>query len=105
MDLSFLVAGPYFLCASIFEIYPHVLVSILEIEMISIEIHNFTMQIRKTRDQVLDKSSKHVDRYKNKFKFFLWPNYQLEDLADMNCYWFDTNNNSHFSMLRIHMCP
>ena len=29
------------------------------------------MQIRKTRDQVLDKSSKHVDRYENKFKFFL----------------------------------
>nr|UDP55862.1 Ycf1 [Momordica charantia] len=62
----------------------------------------------KTRDQVLDKRSKHLDRYKNKlnkFKFFLWPNYRLEDLACMNRYWFDTNNSSRFSMLRIHMYP
>nr|YP_009863929.1 hypothetical chloroplast RF1 [Androcymbium greuterocymbium]QKE31260.1 hypothetical chloroplast RF1 [Androcymbium greuterocymbium] len=40
-----------------------------------------------------------------KFKQFLWPNYLLEDLACMNRYWFDTNNGSHFSMLRIHMYP
>nr|QJS52310.1 hypothetical protein RF1 [Indofevillea khasiana] len=61
----------------------------------------------KTRDHVLDKS-KHLDRYKNKLnqlKFFLWPNYRLEDLACMNRYWFDTNNSSRFSMLRIHMYP
>nr|YP_009461602.1 Ycf1 [Ranunculus reptans]AUT82911.1 Ycf1 [Ranunculus reptans] len=38
-----------------------------------------------------------------KFKFFLWPNYRLEDLACMNRYWFDTNNGSRFSMSRIHM--
>nr|QXO05811.1 hypothetical chloroplast RF1 [Zeuxine nervosa] len=38
-----------------------------------------------------------------KFKLFLWPNYRLEDLACMNRYWFDTNNSSRFSMLRIHM--
>nr|YP_010477810.1 hypothetical protein RF1 [Polystachya modesta]UVI18187.1 hypothetical protein RF1 [Polystachya modesta] len=38
-----------------------------------------------------------------KFKLFLWPNYQLEDLACMNRYWFDTNNSSRFSMSRIHM--
>nr|YP_010203883.1 photosystem I assembly protein Ycf1 [Gynostemma microspermum]UAM95898.1 photosystem I assembly protein Ycf1 [Gynostemma microspermum] len=58
-------------------------------------------------DQVLDKS-KHLDRYKNKLnklKFFLWPNYRLEDLACMNRYWFDTDNSSRFSMLRIHMYP
>nr|YP_010888133.1 hypothetical chloroplast RF19 [Trichosanthes rosthornii]WJJ67897.1 hypothetical chloroplast RF19 [Trichosanthes rosthornii] len=62
----------------------------------------------KTDDQVLDKRSKHLDRYKNKLnklKFFLWPNYRLEDLACMNRYWFDTNNSSRFSMLRIHMYP
>jgi len=44
----------------------------------------------------------------NKFikcKFFLWPNYRLEDLACMNRYWFDTNNGSRFNMLRIHMYP
>nr|YP_010986675.1 hypothetical chloroplast RF1 [Linanthus parryae]WOL37722.1 hypothetical chloroplast RF1 [Linanthus parryae] len=40
-----------------------------------------------------------------KLKFFLWPNYRLEDLACMNRYWFDTNNGSQFSMLRIHMYP
>nr|YP_009366886.1 hypothetical chloroplast RF1 [Hydrastis canadensis]ARJ63110.1 hypothetical chloroplast RF1 [Hydrastis canadensis] len=39
------------------------------------------------------------------FKFFLWPNYRLEDLACMNRYWFDTNNGSRFSMSRIHMYP
>nr|YP_010584005.1 hypothetical protein RF1 [Clematoclethra scandens]UZT28285.1 hypothetical protein RF1 [Clematoclethra scandens] len=40
-----------------------------------------------------------------KFKCFLWPNYRLEDLACMNRYWFDTNNGSRFSMLRIKMYP
>nr|QWQ50148.1 hypothetical protein RF1 [Cyclanthera pedata] len=62
----------------------------------------------KTYDQDLDKKSKHLDRYpnkRNKLKFFLWPNYRLEDLACMNRYWFDTNNSSRFSMLRIHMYP
>nr|YP_009535729.1 Ycf1 [Apostasia shenzhenica]AYJ83745.1 Ycf1 [Apostasia shenzhenica]QGW13160.1 hypothetical chloroplast RF1 [Apostasia shenzhenica] len=38
-----------------------------------------------------------------KFKLFLWSNYQLEDLACMNRYWFDTNNSTRFSMSRIHM--
>nr|YP_010962308.1 hypothetical protein RF1 [Tongoloa elata]WNH40929.1 hypothetical protein RF1 [Tongoloa elata] len=49
--------------------------------------------------------SKHLDRDKNeliKFKLFLWPNYRLEDLACMNRYWFNTNNGSRFSMLRIY---
>nr|UKS07239.1 hypothetical chloroplast RF19 [Sparganium angustifolium] len=40
-----------------------------------------------------------------KCKFYLWPNYRLEDLAFMNRYWFDTNNGSRFSMSRIHMYP
>nr|YP_010758293.1 hypothetical chloroplast RF1 [Platanus orientalis]QWK41156.1 hypothetical chloroplast RF1 [Platanus x hispanica]WEW63656.1 hypothetical chloroplast RF1 [Platanus orientalis] len=53
---------------------------------------------------------KHLDRDTNKLinmklKFFLWPNYRLEDLACMNRYWFDTNNGSRFSMSRIHMYP
>nr|YP_009234782.1 hypothetical chloroplast RF1 [Sabia yunnanensis]AMD08499.1 hypothetical chloroplast RF1 [Sabia yunnanensis] len=59
--------------------------------------------------QFLDKD-KHLDtdpiKYINmKLKFLLWPNYQLEDLACMNRYWFDTNNGSRFSMSRIHMYP
>nr|YP_010829007.1 Ycf1 protein [Silene olgiana]YP_010829023.1 hypothetical chloroplast RF19 [Silene olgiana]WFF47122.1 Ycf1 protein [Silene olgiana]WFF47138.1 hypothetical chloroplast RF19 [Silene olgiana] len=40
-----------------------------------------------------------------KYKVFLWPNYRLEDLACMNRYWFDTNNGSRFSLLRIRMYP
>nr|QVX28714.1 hypothetical chloroplast RF1 [Swartzia bahiensis] len=57
--------------------------------------------------QVLDKN-KDLDRDKKKLinlKFFLWPNYRLEDLACMNRYWFDTNNGSRFSIVRIHMYP
>nr|QXG83103.1 hypothetical protein [Stylidium petiolare] len=57
--------------------------------------------------QFLDKN-KHLDRDKHeliKLKFFLWPNYRLEELACMNRYWFDTNNGNHFSMLRIYMYP
>nr|YP_009571827.1 hypothetical protein RF1 [Rivina humilis]QBC69766.1 hypothetical protein RF1 [Rivina humilis] len=52
--------------------------------------------------------NKGFDRDKNqliKLKFFLWPNYRLEDLACMNRYWFDTNNGSRFSILRIRMYP
>nr|YP_010492362.1 Ycf1 protein [Astartoseris triquetra]UWM94790.1 Ycf1 protein [Astartoseris triquetra] len=57
--------------------------------------------------QFLDESQ-HFDIKKNeliKFKFFFWPNYRLEDLACMNRYWFDTNNGSRLSMLRIYMYP
>nr|YP_010500630.1 hypothetical chloroplast RF1 [Euphorbia altotibetica]UXB55878.1 hypothetical chloroplast RF1 [Euphorbia altotibetica] len=56
---------------------------------------------------IFDKS-KHFWREKNKlikFKFFLWPNFRLEDLACMNRYWFDTNNGSRFSMVRIYIYP
>nr|YP_009913345.1 Ycf1 [Achyranthes bidentata]QLJ93210.1 Ycf1 [Achyranthes bidentata] len=52
--------------------------------------------------------NKDLDQDKNtlrKLKFFLWPNYRLEDLACMNRYWFDTTNGSRFSILRIHMYP
>nr|QXM16013.1 hypothetical chloroplast RF19 [Celtis koraiensis]QXM16099.1 hypothetical chloroplast RF19 [Celtis sinensis] len=58
----------------------------------------------KIKSQVLNTSN----RDKNiliKLKFFLWPNYRLEDFACMNRYWFDTNNGSRFSMLKIHMYP
>uniref|UniRef100_UPI0030FEA710 hypothetical protein RF1 n=1 Tax=Manekia incurva TaxID=1072615 RepID=UPI0030FEA710 len=51
---------------------------------------------------------KYLDTDTNKFiqfKFFLWPNYRLEELACMNRYWFDSNNGSRFSMSRIHMYP
>nr|YP_009710995.1 hypothetical chloroplast RF19 [Tagetes erecta]QGI24208.1 hypothetical chloroplast RF19 [Tagetes erecta]QIV26120.1 hypothetical chloroplast RF1 [Tagetes erecta]UUL97291.1 hypothetical chloroplast RF1 [Tagetes erecta] len=61
----------------------------------------------KNWSQFLDESEI-FDRKKNeliKLKFFFWPNYRLEDLACMNRYWFDTNNGSRFSMLRIYMYP
>ena len=61
----------------------------------------------KNWSQFLDESE-HFDIKKNeliKFKFFFWPNYRLEDLACMNRYWFDTNNGSRLSMLRIYMYP
>nr|WBU14442.1 Ycf1 protein [Coleotrype natalensis] len=51
---------------------------------------------------------KHLNTNQKKFikyKLFLWPNYRLEDLACMSRYWFDTNNGSRFSMLRIRMYP
>nr|WRO37308.1 Ycf1 protein [Amorphophallus kachinensis]WRO37320.1 Ycf1 protein [Amorphophallus kachinensis] len=56
------------------------------------------------------KKDKHFNTNANKnklikLKLFLWPNYRLEDLACMNRYWFDTNNGSRFSMLRIQMYP
>uniref|UniRef100_UPI0030DED952 Ycf1 n=1 Tax=Hedysarum lehmannianum TaxID=1402432 RepID=UPI0030DED952 len=57
--------------------------------------------------QVLAKK-KDLDRETKKLmnlKFFLWPNYRLEDLACLNRYWFDTHNGSRFSILRIHMYP
>lgn len=59
----------------------------------------------KNIDQV---SHNHLDREKNQLmqlKLFLWPNYRLEDLACMNYYWFDTNNGTRFSMLRVHLYP
>ncbi|XP_050228275.1 protein TIC 214-like [Mercurialis annua] len=52
--------------------------------------------------------SKDFVREKNKlikFKFFLWPNFRLEDLACMDRYWFDTNNASRFNMVRICIYP
>nr|QFQ46932.1 hypothetical chloroplast RF1 [Anerincleistus sertulifer] len=59
----------------------------------------------KNYDQVLDKSQ---NFYRDKIeliqlKSFLWPTYRLEDLSCMNRYWFDTNNGSRFSLLRIYM--
>nr|YP_010174397.1 hypothetical protein RF1 [Sophora toromiro]QSJ55148.1 hypothetical protein RF1 [Sophora toromiro]UDF85125.1 Ycf1 [Sophora tetraptera] len=58
--------------------------------------------------QVLAKN-KDFDRKKKKnlinLKLFLWPIYRLEDLSCMNRYWFDTNNGSRFSIVRIHIYP
>nr|YP_009503996.1 hypothetical chloroplast RF19 [Xylocarpus moluccensis]AXA07456.1 hypothetical chloroplast RF19 [Xylocarpus moluccensis] len=61
----------------------------------------------KNGGHTLDKS-KDLAREKKKLiklKFFIWPNYRLEDLICMNRYWFNTNNGSRFSMVRIHMYP
>uniref|UniRef100_UPI0030DFA659 hypothetical protein RF1 n=1 Tax=Streblus asper TaxID=648879 RepID=UPI0030DFA659 len=58
----------------------------------------------KVRSPVLNKSKINQNTL-IKLKFFLWPNYRLEDFACMNRYWFDTNNGSRFSMVRVHMYP
>uniref|UniRef100_UPI0031F421F8 Ycf1 protein n=1 Tax=Rhamnella rubrinervis TaxID=2594499 RepID=UPI0031F421F8 len=61
---------------------------------------------KKVNSQVLDKNKGYTNKLiKMKLKFFLWPNYRFEDLACMNRYWFDTNNGSRFSLVRIHMYP
>nr|YP_009467267.1 hypothetical chloroplast RF19 [Ziziphus mauritiana]ARU81135.1 hypothetical chloroplast RF19 [Ziziphus mauritiana] len=59
---------------------------------------------KKENSQVLAKSKRDTTKL-IKLKFFLWPNYRFEDLACMNRYWFDTNNGSRFSLVRIHMYP
>nr|YP_009691577.1 hypothetical chloroplast RF19 [Sanguisorba sitchensis]QEG58357.1 hypothetical chloroplast RF19 [Sanguisorba sitchensis] len=58
----------------------------------------------KVNSPVLDKSKGYKKKL-IKLKLVLWPNYRLEDLACMNRYWFDSNNGSRFSMIRIHMYP
>nr|YP_010832130.1 hypothetical chloroplast RF19 [Caragana acanthophylla]WFG51264.1 hypothetical chloroplast RF19 [Caragana acanthophylla] len=68
---------------------------------------NYNENKRNNGCQVLAKN-KDLDREKKKLmnlKFFLWPNYRLEDLACINRYWFDTHNGSRFSILRILMYP
>nr|WFQ82267.1 hypothetical chloroplast RF1 [Melastoma malabathricum subsp. normale] len=61
----------------------------------------------KNYDQIFDNRQ---NLYRDKIeliqlKSFLWPTYRLEDLSCMNRYWFDTNNGSHFSLLRIYSYP
>ena len=60
-------------------------------------IQNLTTVLHKKKD--LDKDKQNLI----KLKSFLWPNLQLEDLACMNRYWFNTTNGNNFSMIRIHM--
>uniref|UniRef100_UPI0030FF08BA hypothetical chloroplast RF1 n=1 Tax=Equisetum variegatum TaxID=231678 RepID=UPI0030FF08BA len=38
-------------------------------------------------------------------KRFIWPSFRFEDIACMNRFWFNTNNGSRFTMLRIRMYP
>nr|YP_010481188.1 hypothetical protein RF1 [Maclura cochinchinensis]UVN17046.1 hypothetical protein RF1 [Maclura cochinchinensis] len=64
----------------------------------------FFFNENKVKSPVLNKSKINQNRL-IKLKFFLWPNYRLEDFACMNRYWFDTNNGSRFSMVRIYMYP
>nr|UDN41615.1 Ycf1 protein [Carpodetus archboldianus] len=77
-------------------------------------LQNFNLKNRndeenktKIPDEIL-KTSKCYERNELKLiqiKSFLWPNFRLEDLACMNRFWFNTNNGSRFSMLRIYMYP
>nr|WQT73164.1 hypothetical chloroplast RF19 [Lonicera ligustrina var. pileata] len=67
------------------------------------KIRNWGLFLNKSKH--LGRNQKKLMKFLMKLKFFLWPNYRLEDLACMNRYWFDTNNGSRFSMLRIYMYP
>nr|YP_010145421.1 hypothetical protein RF1 [Leycesteria formosa]QQN90670.1 hypothetical protein RF1 [Leycesteria formosa]URQ21044.1 hypothetical chloroplast RF19 [Leycesteria formosa]WID87298.1 hypothetical chloroplast RF1 [Leycesteria sp. YZ-2023a] len=67
------------------------------------KIRNWGLFLNKSKH--LGRNQKKLMKLLMKLKFFLWPNYRLEDLACMNRYWFDTNNGSRFSMLRIYMYP
>jgi hypothetical protein len=62
------------------------------------------------KDLLKEKNKKQIELKKieeeNKnltIKNFLWPSFRLEDLACINRFWFNTNNGSRFSMLRIRM--
>nr|QGQ61679.1 hypothetical chloroplast RF1 [Dioscorea persimilis] len=68
------------------------------------KIKNYRQFLNKHLNTDTNKFTTDTNKF-TKFKFFLWPNYRLEDLACMNRYWFDTNNGSRFSMSRIHMYP
>nr|QQO99479.1 hypothetical chloroplast RF1 [Lonicera angustifolia var. myrtillus] len=67
------------------------------------KIRNWGLFLNKSKH--LGRNQKKLMKFLMKLKFFLWPNYRLEDLACMNRYWFDTNNGSRFSLLRIYMYP
>nr|QXM16256.1 hypothetical chloroplast RF19 [Hedysarum polybotrys] len=63
-------------------------------------------QIKNSRQVLAKKKDFDIETKKRmNLKFFLWPNYRLEDLACLNRYWFDTHNGSRFSILRTHMYP
>nr|YP_010471581.1 hypothetical protein RF1 [Gastrodia peichatieniana]UVG40939.1 hypothetical protein RF1 [Gastrodia peichatieniana] len=36
-------------------------------------------------------------------KMFLWPNFRVEDISCINRYWFNINNSSRFSILKLYM--
>nr|AYC63718.1 hypothetical protein [Aphyllon epigalium subsp. epigalium] len=68
----------------------------------------FCNEKTKKNNTKISSDNKNINKEKNKLialKHFIWPNYRLEDLACMNRYWFNTNNGSRFSMLRVHMYP
>nr|QNH92045.1 hypothetical chloroplast RF19 [Ammopiptanthus mongolicus] len=64
------------------------------------KVNNCCQVLAKNKDFDIEKKKNLIN-----FKLFLWPIYRLEDLACMNRYWFDTNNGSRFSIVKIHMYP
>nr|YP_009645969.1 Ycf1 [Stoneobryum bunyaense]QBX99024.1 Ycf1 [Stoneobryum bunyaense] len=59
--------------------------------------------VNKSKEKLI-KLHKIQDKNKNvTIKHFLWPSFRLEDLACVNRFWFNTNNGSRFTMLRIRM--
>nr|YP_009732916.1 hypothetical chloroplast RF19 [Diphyscium foliosum]QHU77258.1 hypothetical chloroplast RF19 [Diphyscium foliosum] len=63
-------------------------------------------------DKIILKKNKNLQIQLNKIQYenqnltikrFIWPSFRLEDLACINRFWFNTNNGSRFTMLRIRM--
>jgi hypothetical protein len=65
---------------------------------------NLNKYFVKKNDKKLIKLQKIKNQNQNVIiKHFLWPSFRLEDLACINRFWFNTNNGSRFTMLRIRM--
>jgi hypothetical protein len=59
--------------------------------------------LRKNKKKQIKLQKIQDENQKLTIKHFLWPSFRLEDLACINRFWFNTNNGSRFSMLRIRM--
>ena len=59
--------------------------------------------VRKNEEKLIKLHKIRDENQSLTIKHFLWPSFRLEDLACINRFWFNTNNGSRFTMLRIRM--
>nr|AMD62030.1 hypothetical protein [Tetraplodon fuegianus] len=79
-----------------------------ELRVLNLLYLNKNINLEKDFIQKNEEKTIKLDKIKYKdhnltIKHFLWPSFRLEDLACMNRFWFNTNNGSRFTMLRIRM--
>nr|QWW92677.1 hypothetical protein [Schistidium sp. 49138] len=65
--------------------------------------NNQIFNLKKKQKKQIELQKIQDENQKLTIKHFLWPSFRLEDLACINRFWFNTNNGSRFSMLRIRM--